>query len=172
MIKLLLTNLFVMFCNKQLQVFTFFYHIFSIGVRMSWKIGENRNLFFKLNSKLGLYHVLLTTPKTSPEKVILTLIEMQLLPEIERVDSKNEISCLNWTKYNGRRKVCICFKTDMDKLNIVVYRYRNNTYVKDTEMELKLNEYAKLLSKQKYLLSYIDVFFKRCSVLDETTVHN
>ena len=29
------------------------------------------------------------------------------------------------------------FKTDMDKLNIVVYRYRNNTYVKDTEMELK-----------------------------------
>ena len=60
----------------------------------------------------------------------------------------------------------------MDKLNIVVYRDRKNTYVKDTEMELKLTEYEKLLSKRAYLLSYIDVFFKRCIVLDETTVLN
>ena len=58
----------------------------------------------------------------------------------------------------------------MDNLNIVVYRYRKNTYVKDTEMELKLTEYEKLLSKRVYLLSYIDVFFKRCIVLDETTL--
>ena len=108
---------------------------------MSWNIGENRNLFLKLKSKLGLYQVVLTTPETSPEKTTLTLVEMQQLPEIEKVDSKNEISCINWRIYNGRRKVCISFKTDMDKLNIVVYRYRNNTYVKDPEMELKLTEY-------------------------------
>ena len=110
---------------------------------MSWNIGENRNLFLKLKSNLGLYHVVLTTPKTSPEKITVTLFEMQQLPEIEKVDSKKEISCLKWTFYNGRRKVCISFKTDMDKLIIVVYRYRNNTYVKDTEMELKLTEYEK-----------------------------
>ena len=97
---------------------------------MCWNIGENRNRFLKLKSKLEVYHVVLATPKTSQEKIILTLVEMQQLPEIE-------ISCLKWTIYNGRRKVCIRFKTDMDKLNIVVYRYRNNTYVKDTEMELK-----------------------------------
>ena len=97
---------------------------------------------------------------------------MQQLPEIEKVDSKIEISCLKRTIYNGRRKVCISFQTDMDKLNIVVYRYRNNTYVKRTEMDLKKTEYEKLLSKWVYLLSYIDVFFKRCIVLDETTVHN
>ena len=70
------------------------------------------------------------------------------------------------------RNVCINFKTDMDNLIIVFYRYRNNTYVKDTEMELKLTEYEKLSSKRAYLLSYIDVFFKRCIILDETTVHN
>ena len=139
---------------------------------MSWIIGENRNLFLKLKSKLGLYHVVLTTPKTSPEKITLTLVEMQQLPEIEKVVSKNEISCLKWTIYNGRRKVCISFKTDMDKLNILVYRYRKNTYVKDTEMELKLTEDEKILSKRVYLLSYIDVLFKRCIALDETTVHN
>ena len=97
---------------------------------------------------------------------------MQQLPEIGEVDSTNETSCLKWTIYKGRRKVCISFKTDMDKLNIVVYRYRNNTYVKDTEMELKVTEYEKPLSERVYLLSYIDAFFKRCIVLDETTVHN
>ena len=139
---------------------------------MSWNIGENRNLFLKLKSKLGLYHVVLTTPKTSPENITSTLVEMQQLPDIEKVDSKNEISCLKWTIYNDRRKVCISFKTDMDNLNIAVYRYRNNTYVQDTEMEMKVTEYEKLLSKRVHLLSYIDVFFRRCIVLEETTVHN
>ena len=139
---------------------------------MSWNIGENRNLFLKLKSKLGLYHVVLTTPKTSPENITLTLVEMEQCPEIKKVDSMNEISCLKWTIYNERRKVCISFKTDVDKLNIVVYRYRNNTYVKDTEIELKVTEYEKLLSKGVYQLSYIDVFFKLCIVLGEKSVHN
>ena len=64
---------------------------------MSWNIGDNRNLFLKLKSKLGLYHVVLTTPKTSPEKLTLTAVEMQQLPDIETGDSKEEISCLKWT---------------------------------------------------------------------------
>ena len=97
---------------------------------------------------------------------------MQQLPQIEKVDSKNDISCLKWSKNNGRRKICISIKTDMDKLNIVVYRYRNNTYVKDTEMELKKIECEKLLSKRVYLFVYIDIFFKRCIVLDETIIQN
>ena len=94
---------------------------------MSWNVGENRNLFLKLKSKSGLYHVVLTTPKTSPEEITLTLVEMQQNPEIEKVDSRNENFCSKWTFYNGRRKLCISFKTDMDKLLIVAYRYRNNT---------------------------------------------
>ena len=32
---------------------------------MSWNIGDNRKLFLNLESKLGLYHVVLTTPETS-----------------------------------------------------------------------------------------------------------
>ena len=97
---------------------------------------------------------------------------MQQFTEKGKVDSKNEIVCLKWTIYNGRKKVCIGSKTEMDRLKIVVYRYRNNTKVKDTERELKLTEYEKLLTKRVYLLSYIDVFFKRCLVLVETTVRN
>ena len=104
------------------------------------------------------------------KKTTLTLVETQQLPDIEQTDSKDEISCLKWTIYNGRRNVCNNFQTDTDKVNIVVYRYRNKTYLKEAEMELKLTEYKKLLAKRVYLLSYIHIFYKRCIALDERTV--
>ena len=119
---------------------------------------------------MGLSHVELRS-KDSPEKITLTLVETQQLPDIEKADSKDEISCLQWTIYNGRRKVCINFQTDTDKVNIVVYRYRNSTHLNDIEMGLKLTDYKRLLAKRVYLLSYIDIFYKPCIVLDETTVH-
>ena len=72
---------------------------------MSWNIGDNRNVFLKLKSKLGLSHVVLTTPKTSPKKLTLTVVEMQQLSDIEKTDSKEEISRLKWTIYIGRRKI-------------------------------------------------------------------
>ena len=121
---------------------------------------------------MGLYHVVFTTPETSPEKLTLTVVEMQQMPDIEQTDSKEEISCLKWKIYNGRTNVCVNFHIDTDKLNIVVYRYRNNLYLKDKEVILKLSEYESLMAKRVYLLSYIDMFYKRCIVLDETTVHN
>ena len=102
----------------------------------------------------------------------LTLVETQQLPDIEEADSKDEISCLKWTFHNGRKKACISFQTDTDKVKIVVYRYRNITYLKDTEMDLKLTEDKKTLAKRVYLLSYLDIFYKRYIVLDETTLHN
>ena len=108
---------------------------------MSWNIGDERNLFLKLTSKLGLYHVVLTTPKSSPEKLTLTVIELQQLPDIEKTNSTEKISCLKWTIYNGRRKLCVNFQTDTNKLNIVVFRYRNILYLKDNDVDLKLAEY-------------------------------
>ena len=139
---------------------------------MSWNIGDKRNLFLKLKSKLGLYHVVLTIQKTSPKKFTLTVVEMQQLQDIEKTDSKEELACLKWSIYNGRRKVCVNFQTDTYKLNIALYCYRNNLYLKDNEIKLKLIEYRSLLAKRVYLLSYIDKIYKLCIVLDETTVHN
>ena len=72
---------------------------------MSCNIGDNRNLSFKLKSKLGLFHVVNTTPKISPEKLTLTVVEKQQLPDIEKTDSNEELSRLKWKKYNGRRRV-------------------------------------------------------------------
>ena len=140
---------------------------------MTWNIGDNRDLFLKLETKLRLFHFeLRSEPKDSPEKITPTLVETHQLPDIEKIDSKDEISCLKWTIYNGRRKVCINFKTDTDNVNTVVYPYRNNTYLKDTGMDLKLTEYKKLLAKRLYLLSSIDIFFTRSILLEETFVHN
>ena len=138
---------------------------------MIWNIGDDRNLFLQLKTKLGLYRELRKT-KGCPQKITLTMVETQQLPDIEKTVSKDDFSCLKWTIYKGRWKVCINFQTDTDKVNIVVYRDRNNTYLKDTEMQLKLTENKKLLAKRVYLLSHIDIFCKRCIVLDETTVHN
>ena len=90
---------------------------------MIWNIGDNRNLLLKLSSKLGLYHVVLTSAKTSQEKLTLTVVEMQQLPDIEKTDSKKQISGLKWTIYIGKRKVCVHLKTDTDNLNIILYRY-------------------------------------------------
>ena len=113
---------------------------------MSWIIGDNRNLLLKLKTKLGLNHIELRS-KDSPRKITLTLVETQQLPDIEEADSKDEISCLKWSIYNGRRKVCINFQTDTDKVNIVEYHYRNNTYLKDTEMDYSW------LNTKRFLLS-------------------
>ena len=60
---------------------------------MNWNIGDNRNLFLKLKTQLGLYHVeLRSKPKISPGKITLTLVETQQMPDTEKVDSKDEIS--------------------------------------------------------------------------------
>ena len=115
--------------------------------------------------------MLYTTPKTSPEKHTLTVVEMQQLPNIEKTDSEEEESCLKRTKHNGSRNVCVNIQTDTNNLDIVVYRYRNSLYLKYNEVDLKMTEYQSLLAKRVYFLSYIGIFYKRCIVLDETTVN-
>ena len=104
---------------------------------------------------MGLYHVVLTTPKTSPEKPTLTVVETQQLPDIEMTHSKEEISCLKRKIYNGRRIVCVNFQTDTDKLNFVVYRYRNSLYLKDNEIDLKMTAYQSLLEKRVYFFDLL-----------------
>ena len=90
---------------------------------------------------MELHQVALRTPKTFPEKLTLTVVELQQLPHIEYTDSREELSCLKWKKYKERRAVCVNFQTDTDKLNFVMYRYRNSLYLKDKEFVPKLTEY-------------------------------
>ena len=136
---------------------------------MSCNLGDNRNVFLKLRTKLWLYHVLLTSSEQTPKKVNLTIVEMQGLPEVGKFDSENEI-CLMWIIFNGRRKICVFYKTDTDYVGITVYRYRNNMYMEVSDIELKPAEYNTLLQKKKYLLSYLETFSKKFIVVEESTI--
>ena len=103
---------------------------------MSWDIGDNRNVLLKLKLKLGIHHVVLTTPKTSHKKPTPIVAEMQRLPDIEKTDSSEEIFLPKLTKYNGGRKICVNFQTNTDKLNNVVDRCQIKLYFKDKEIDL------------------------------------
>ena len=85
----ILINPFVLFYRKYFLLFLL-YPFFSIRIKMNWNIGENRNFFLKLISKLGLCHVALTILKTPPEKLTVTVVEMQQLPGIEKKESQEE----------------------------------------------------------------------------------
>ena len=152
---------------KWLQLFNL-NHFFSI--RRSWNVEDNRKVFLKLNMKVGLYHVVLRKVRNSPWKITLTPVERQQMPGIEKTDSTEGITCLRCTIYNGGEKVCVTFQRVSDKLNIVLYKYRNNIYLKISEMQLKTTEYGELFCQQVHLLSNVAVFFKRCIVLVRTTV--
>ena len=58
---------------------------------MSWNIGDNKNVLFKLNSKVGRFLVVLTTPKTPPRKLTLTVVEFYQLPDNEKIGSDDEL---------------------------------------------------------------------------------
>ena len=153
-------------CNYLLFIF-----FPSNRVRTSWNIGAFRNLFLKLKTKLGLYHVVVTTPKTSLAKLTLTVVELQQVPNIEKSDSEEKTFCLKWTIYNGGRKLCVNFKTDTDNTNIVFYRYRNILYLKDAKIDLKLTEWPHSWQSFFYLLIYKDVFDEPNIVLHEITIN-
>ena len=69
---------------------------------------------------MGLCHVLFKTLETSPEKLTLTVVEMQQLPDLENTESKDDFSLLKRTIYKSGRKVCVNLKTGSDKLHVVV----------------------------------------------------
>ena len=98
------------------------------------------------------------------------LTESQHVLDIAKIDPKEETFCSKKTFYNGRQKVCVNFKADTDNFNIVVFRYRNNLYLKVIEIDLNCIKSESLLTTKIYLLRYIDKFSKRCFVLHETTV--
>ena len=139
---------------------------------MSWIIGDNRNVFLNLITKLGLYHVLSTSSEQTHKKVSLTIVEMQQLPEVRKFDSENELSCLRWLIFNGNIKVCVFCKTNTDYVGITVYRYRYNMYTKDSDIEFKATENNTFLQKKKYLLSFFGTFCKKLIMVEETIHHN
>ena len=104
---------------------------------MSLNIGDIANLSLSgWNQNWDFTMLSFQLQNSLPKELTLNVVELQQLPGIENTDSKKEISCIKWTKYKGKRKVCVNFKIDSDNLNFVVYRYRNSLYLKDKEVDL------------------------------------
>ena len=116
---------------------------------MVWNIGDNRIAFLNVRTKLGLNHVPITSSEQDPKKINLAIVEMQQLEEVKKFDSENKISCLRWINFNGRSKICVFCKTDTDYVGTTVYQYRNDMYMKDSDIELKATHYNALLQKKK-----------------------
>ena len=57
---------------------------------MSWNIGDNRNLFLKLKTKMGLYHAELKS-KDSPGKITLTMVETNTCQIMKRLVQEMKI---------------------------------------------------------------------------------
>ena len=70
-------------CNSLL-----FLIFLSFQIRMSWNIGDNRNLLLQLQSKMGIHQIVLKTPKSCPEKLTLVAVGMQQTPDNEKTESQ------------------------------------------------------------------------------------
>ena len=157
-----------MFYKKCLQLLNF--HQFSFNSSLDdlehWK---KRKFFLKLKSKLWLYVFVVTAPRSSPKTLTLTADEGQKLPDRGKAAQK-AVSCLKLTWEKSRGKVFVNFRTDTDKLNVVVYHNLNLLYPKDSRIYLKITENGKLWIERVYLLSSIYIISERAIVLDEKVV--
>ena len=83
---------------------------------MSWNIGFSRKLLLKLHNKLGFFHIVL---REKSQKISLTVIESQNLPNLQNLDVDSQISHFEWILHNGRRKIHIGYRSDTKKIELV-----------------------------------------------------
>ena len=136
---------------------------------MSWNIGFTRNLLLKLHNKLGLFHILL---EEKSQKISLTIIESQNLPNLHNLDVDSQTSHFEWILHNGRRKIHIGYRSDTKKIELVQYRRNRNQWKNNQSLQLQREEYDKLLVMLPSLVGYVETFKKSCINIDECTVEN
>ena len=112
---------------------------------MSWNIGFSRNLLLNLHNKLGLFHIVL---EEKSQKLSLTIIKSQNLPNLQNLDVDSQISHFEWTLHNGRRKIHIRKRSDTKKIDLVEYRRNGNQWKK-----INLYNY-----KEKNMINYLICF--------------
>ena len=136
---------------------------------MSWNNGFSRKLILKLHNKLGFFHIVL---EKKSQKISLTFIESQNLPNLQNLDVDSQISHFEWILHNGRRKIHIGYISDTKKIELVEYRSNGNQWKNNQSLQLQRKEYDKLLDMLPSLLGYVETFKKSCIIIDECTVEN
>ena len=136
---------------------------------MNWNIGFSRSLVLKLQNKLGLFHIVL---QEKSQKFSLTVLESQNLPKLQDLDTESQISQFEWTLHNGRRKIFLSYRSDINKIDLIEYRRKGNTWKNNQNFQLEKKEYDNLVDFIPSVLSYVETFKKTCIIIDECTVEN
>ena len=114
------------------------FHLVLVLNSMSLNIGFSRNLILRLQNKLGLFHIVL---EEKSQKISLTIIESQNLPNLQNLDVDSQISHFEWTLHNGRRKIHKGYRSDTKKIDLVEYRRNGNQWKNNQSLQLQREEY-------------------------------
>ena len=88
------------------------------------------------------------------------------------MDTESQISQLEWTLHNERRKFFLSYRSDIKKIDLIDYCRKGNTWKNNQKFQLKKEEYDKLVDFIPSVLSYVATFKKTCIIIDECTVEN
>ena len=128
---------------------------------MSWNIGSSRNIFLSLRNKSKVFHVRL---HYELKKSSYTVLEALNFPKIDKLDSESNFSEL---KHNGLRRTTLIYQSDKHQISISQHRWNGVQWSFLTKIELKKEEYKKLLEHLPDLLSYVQTFKKTSITLDK-----
>ena len=98
---------------------------------------------------MGLFLIVL---EEKSQKISLTIIESQSLPNLQNLDVKSQISHFEWTLHNGRTKIHIGYRSDTKKIDLVESRRNGNQGKNNQSLQLQREEYDKLLDMLPSLL--------------------
>ena len=131
---------------------------------MSCNIGSSRNIFLSLRNKSKVFHVRL---HYELKKTSYTVLEALNFPKIDKLDSESNFSELKWVIDNGLRRTTLIYQSDKHKISISQQRCNGVQWSFLTKIELKKEEYKKLLEHLPDLLSYVETFKKTSITLDK-----
>ena len=91
---------------------------------------------------------------------------------MQKLDADSQVSQFEWTLHDGRRKIHVGYRSETEKIDLVEYRRNENQWKNNQSLQLKREEYDKLLDMLPSLLGYVKTFKKSCIIIDECAVEN
>ena len=131
---------------------------------MGWHIGSSRNIFLSLRNKLKVFQVRL---HYELKKSSYTVLEALNFPKINKLDSEANFLELNRVIHNGLRRTTLIYQSEKQEVSISQHRWNGVQRSFLTKIELKKEEYKKLLGHLPNLLFYVETFKKTSITLDK-----
>ena len=131
---------------------------------MNCNIGSFGNIFLSLKNISKLFHVRL---HYELKKSSYTVLEALNFPRIDKFDSESNFSDLKWIIHHGLRRAFLIYQSDRQEISISKHHWNGVQWRFLTKIELKKEEYKKLLELLPDLLSYVEAFKKTSITLDK-----